>query len=50
MSTYDDFRIKFITNMIKRIEYLDLVPIDILHELIFSLEAITFEKNDIVLE
>ena len=36
--------------MIKRVEYLDLVPIDILYELIFSLKSITFEKNDIVLE
>ena len=50
VSTYDDHRIKFIANMIKRVEYLDLVPLDILYELIFSLKSITFEKNDIVLE
>ena len=50
VSTYDDHRIKFIANMIKRVEYLDLVPIDILYELIFSLKSITFEKNDIILE
>ena len=36
--------------MIKRIEYLDLVPIDILYELIFSLEEKIFEKGDTVLE
>ena len=36
--------------MIKRIEYLDLVPIDILYELIFSLDEKIFEKDDTVLE
>ena len=36
--------------MIKRVEYLDLVPIDILYELIFTLQSKTFEKGDLVLE
>ena len=36
--------------MIKRVEYLDLVPIDILYELIFTLKSKTFEKGNLVLE
>ena len=35
--------------MIKRVEYLDLVPIDIAYEIILSLDEKTFEKGDTVL-
>ena len=34
----DDHRIEFLQNMVKRVEYLDQVPIDILFDLIFSLQ------------
>ena len=36
--------------MIKRVEYLDLIPIDILYEFIFSLQSKTIEKGNLVLE
>ena len=50
VDTYYDHRIKFVATMIKRIEYLDLVPIEILYELIFSLQSKTIEKGGIVLD
>ena len=49
ISRYQDMRIKFIEQMIRRVEYLDCVPIDILYELIFSLDEKSFEKGDTVL-
>ena len=42
---YKDPRICFISEMIKRIEYLDKVPDDILFDLIFSMKYISFEKD-----
>jgi len=49
ISHYWDFRTKFIAEMIKRVEYFDLVPQDILYDLIFSLEIKIFDKDDVVL-
>ena len=46
---YKDPRICFIAEMIKRIEYLDNVPDDILFDLIFSMKYISFEKDSNVL-
>ena len=46
---YKDPRIRFITEMIKRVEYLDRVPDDILFDLIFSMQYISFEKDQHVL-
>jgi hypothetical protein len=43
--TYDDHRIKFISNMIRRVEYFESVPDDILYEIIFSLETKIFDKE-----
>ena len=34
--------------MLKRVDYLDLVPADILYELIFSLKSKTFDKDAII--
>ena len=50
VTTYYDHRIKFITNMLKRVEYLDLVPQDILFELMFALKEKKVDKEGIVLE
>ena len=36
--------------MLKRVEYLDLVPTDILYELIFSLKSKSFAKDAIILD
>ena len=36
--------------MIKRVEYLDLVPTDILYEIIFSLSEKIIDKDGVVLD
>ena len=36
--------------MIKRVEYLDLVPMDILYEIIFSLSEKIIDKDGVVLD
>lgn len=45
VKNYWDPRIKFIAEMIKRVEYLDKVPDDILFDLIFSMKYEYFEKD-----
>ena len=45
ISHYWDFRTKNIAEMIKRVEYFDLVPQDILYDLIFSLEIVLYDKD-----
>ena len=46
---YWDPRICFLDEMIKRVEYLDKVPNDILFDLIFSLKTKYFDKDQPVL-
>ena len=50
VENYTDHRVKFLTNMVKRVEYLDQVPIDIQFDLIFSLKTKTITKAEHLLE
>ena len=50
MSQYNDPRIKFVAEVIKRIDYMNDVPSDIFFDLCFSLEEKFFEKGQVVLE
>jgi len=47
---YDDFRLKFLLNMIKRVDYFSQTPIDILYDIVFKLEIKTFSKEYIILD
>mmetsp|Transcript_30598 Transcript_30598/g.40708 ORF Transcript_30598/g.40708 Transcript_30598/m.40708 type:complete len:189 (-) Transcript_30598:1089-1655(-) len=49
VKTYTDHRVKFLSNMVKRVEYLDQVPVEILFDLIFSLKSKPFPKSESVL-
>ena len=42
VSNYKDHRVRFLINMVQRVEYFDQAPIDILFDLIFSLRAVFF--------
>ena len=49
VDTYRDPRTVFIGEMIRRVEYLNEVPNDILFDLIFSLKSISIDKDQPVL-
>lgn len=49
-SEYQDPRLKFITQVIKRIEYFSEAANDILYDIIFNLELIYHHKDDVVLD
>ena len=44
-----DHRIKFLLAMVKRIEYFNKAPLDILFDLIFSMKTVNFNKDQVVL-
>lgn len=46
---YMDHRVKFLAGMVKRVEYLDKVPEDILFDLIFSFKTKNFSREEFVL-
>lgn len=47
--SYLDHKVKFIINAIKRVEYFDSLPADVLFDLIFSLKQELFDKETIIL-
>ena len=49
-SRYKDHRIQFLKEIVKRIEYFDRVPSEIVYDLIFSLEIKHFDKDENVLQ
>ena len=49
VTKYWDHRVKFMSKMIKRIEYLRETPDFILFDLMFGLKAIHFAKESIVM-
>lgn len=50
VENYKDHRVRQLATMVKKLEYLDLVPEDILFDLIFSLKSLTFTKEDQILK
>ena len=49
VAEYCDHRIKFLLAMVKRIEYFDKAPLDIMFDLIFSMKTVIFNKEQMVL-
>ena len=45
---YDDFRLKFLIEMVKRIEYFSEADNDILYDIVFNLEIQYFHKYDCI--
>lgn len=49
VAKYKDHRVLFLQRMVRRVEYLDKVPEDIMIDLIFSLKTKTFSKEEVIL-